>query len=205
MGYVEKNLLPNEPIGPLRLYLIRHGETRWSLSGQHTGRTDIELTPNGENQARGLGPLLSKVEFAQVLSSPLLRARQTCDLSGLGPRARVEPDLAEWDYGDYEGQRSIDIRQLRPGWSLWDDGCPNGEAPADVCARADRLIASLRTSAGSIALFTHAQFAATLAARWIGLALREGRHFPLDPASISILGRRLDEPYDATMLRWNSV
>ena len=129
---------------PLRLYLIRHGETEWSLSGQHTGRTDISLTVRGEDEAKELALRLQAIPFAHVLTSPRQRARRTCELVGLGPAAEIDPDLAEWDYGDYEGVRSVDIRKTRADWNLFRDGCPNGETPAQVSARADRLIARLR-------------------------------------------------------------
>jgi hypothetical protein len=119
----------------LRLYLVRHGETEWSLSGQHTGRTDIPLTAHGEDEARKLGPCLWGIQFARVLTSPRQRARRTCEFAGLGSAAEIEPDLAEWDYGDYEGQRSVDIRKGRPDWNLFRDGCPRGETPAQVSDR----------------------------------------------------------------------
>lgn len=140
---------------PLRLYLIRHGETEWSLSGRHTGRTDVPLTARGEDEARALAPRLREIPFAHVLSSPLQRARRTCELTMLGAAAEIEPDLAEWDYGDYEGQRSMDIRKQRPGWNVFRDGCPHGEMPAQVSERADRLIAHLRALDGNVALFSH--------------------------------------------------
>ncbi|MGP8025357.1 MAG: histidine phosphatase family protein, partial [Acidocella sp.] len=138
----------------LQLYFIRHGETEWSLSGQHTGRTDIPLTARGEDEARELGPCLRAFKFARVLSSPRQRARRTCELAGLGPAAEIEPDLAEWDYGDYEGQRTVDIRKGRPDWNVFRDGCPRGEMPAQVSDRADRLIAHLRALDGNVALFS---------------------------------------------------
>ena len=180
------------------LYLIRHGETEWSLSGQHTGRTDIPLTARGEDEARELGQCLRAIPFARVLTSPRQRARRTCELAGLGPAAEIEPDLAEWDYGDYEGQRSVDIRKGRPDWNLFRDGCPNGEMPAQVSDRADRLIARLRALDGNVALFSHGQFGCVLAARWIGLPVVEAQHFLLGTASLSILG------YDPTTPRCRS-
>ena len=152
-----------------RQYLIRHGETAWSLSGQHTGRTDIPLTEQGEQDARKLGERLHAVRFRRVFTSPLQRARRTCELTGLNEVAEIEPDLAEWDYGDYEGQRPVDIRKGRPDWNLFRDGCPRGESPAQVSERADRLIARLRTLEGNIAIFSHGHFGRVLAARWIGL------------------------------------
>ena len=165
-----------------RIYLIRHGETEWSLSGQHTGRTDIPLTARGEDEARELGQRLRDIQFARVLTSPRQRARRTCELAGLGPVAEIEPDLAEWDYGDYEGQRSADIRKARPDWNLFRDGCPRGEMPAQISDRADRLIARLRVLDGNVALFSHGHFGRVLAARWIGLPVSEGQHFLLPTA-----------------------
>jgi len=173
--------------GLLRLYLVRHGETEWSLCGQHTGRSDIPLTAHGEASARALSPWLAGIQFARVLTSPRQRARQTCALAGLGPAAEIEPDLAEWDYGDYEGQRTADIRKVRADWNLFRDGCPHGETPTQISARADRLLASLRNTPGNVALFSHGQFGSALAARWIDLPVVDGQHFALGPASLSIL------------------
>jgi broad specificity phosphatase PhoE len=172
----------------VKVCLVRHGQTAWSLSGQHTGLTELKLTALGEAESTALAPRLSGLGISRVLVSPRLRARQTCGLSGFGAASSVEPDLAEWDYGQYEGQRSADIRQVNPGWNIWRDGCPGGELPAQVSARADRLIARLCTMPGTVALFSHGQFGAALAARWIGLSLLEGQHFPLHTASISLLG-----------------
>jgi probable phosphoglycerate mutase len=172
----------------LKICLIRHGETAWSLTGQHTGVTDLGLTARGKDEARALVPRLRAMAFTQVLVSPRLRARQTCELAGIAAASAIEPDLAEWDYGRYEGRRSVDIHRESPGWDIWRDGCPDGESPAQVCARADRLIARLCTLQGTVALFSHGQFGAALAARWIGLALVEGQHFALSTASVSLLG-----------------
>jgi broad specificity phosphatase PhoE len=152
-----------------RLYLIRHGETAWSLSGQHTGRTDIPLTEQGEQDARKLAEPLGAVKFSRVFTSPLQRALRTCELAGLGEVAEIEADLTEWDYGDFEGQFSVDTRKKRPDWNLFRDGRPRGESPAQVSERADRLIALCRTLEGNIAIFSHGQFGRALAARWIGL------------------------------------
>jgi probable phosphoglycerate mutase len=149
------------------LYLIRHGETPWSLSGQHTGRTDIPLTSQGEQDVRTLAEALRRVKFSRSFTSPRQRARQTCELVGLDAVAEIEPDLVEWDYGDYEGQRSVDIRKHQPDWSLFRDGCPHGESPAGVADRADRLIAQLRTLQGNVAIFSHGHFGRVLAARWM--------------------------------------
>ena len=189
----------------LRLYLIRHGETEWSLSGRHTGRTDIALTRNGESEARELGKRLLGIPFAHVLTSPLRRALQTCELSGLDQVPEMEPDLAEWDYGDYEGLRSADIRMQRPDWNVYRDGCPGGEIPEQVSARADRLLARLRRLEGDIALFTHGQIGSALAARWIGLALGEAQHLTLGTASLSILALDPHHPGVPVISLWNEL
>jgi broad specificity phosphatase PhoE len=172
---------------PLLLYLIRHGETEWSLSGRHTGRTDIPLSEQGVQDARKLGQRLHGARFTRALTSPMQRARQTCALAALTPVAEIEPDLQEWDYGDYEGQRSVDIRKSRPNWNLFRDGGPRGETPGQVSDRADRLIARLRAMDGKVALFSHGHFGCVLAACWIGLPVIEGQHFLLGTASLSIL------------------
>ncbi len=172
---------------PLRLYLIRHGETEWTISGQHTGRTDIPLTAHGEDEARELAPRIRDIPFAHVLTSPRERARRTCELLGLGDVAEIELDLVEWDYGDYEGQRSADIREGRPSWNLFRDGSPRGEAPAQISARADRLIARVRGLDGNVALFSHGHFGRVLAARWIGLSVEQAQHLLLSTASLSVL------------------
>lgn len=185
------------------IYLVRHGETVWSLTGQHTGLTDLPLTPDGENQARKLAQHFVDLSFAHVLTSPMHRARQTCVLAGLSERAEINPDLAEWDYGDYEGQRSVEIRQQRPDWNIFHDGCPQGESPVQITARADRLIVYLRTLNGNIALFSHGQFGRVLAARWIGLPLIKAQHFSLDTASISILDYDQHHPKVAVIAQWN--
>jgi probable phosphoglycerate mutase len=183
-----------------RIYLIRHGETEWALSGRHTGRTDIPLTARGEEQARMLASRLRGLAFARVLTSPRRRARQTCELAGLGTTAATEPDLAEWDYGDDEGQTSAEILATRPGWNIFLDGCPHGESPAQLSARADRLIARLRAGEGNVALFTHGHFGRALGVRWIGLPVAEAQRFLLGTASLSVLGHST-EPVIET---WNS-
>ena len=188
-----------------RLYLIRHGETEWSLSGQHTGRTDVPLTERGERDARELGERLRAVRFNRVLTSPLQRARRTCDLSGLGSNAEVEPDLAEWDYGDYEGQRSVDIRVVRPDWNLFRDGCPHGESPSQASDRADRVIARLSSLEGNIAIFSHGHFGRVLAARWIGSPVSQAQHFLLSTASLNILGFEHNLAEEPAIVLWNSV
>ena len=189
----------------LRLYLIRHGETGWSLAGRHTGRTDIPLTPNGEDEARELGKHLLDIPFAHVLTSPLKRALQTCHLAGLDKTPEIEPCFAEWDYGDYEGQRSVDIREERPDWNVYRDGCPRGEMPAEVSARADRLISRLLELDGNIALFAHGQIGSVLAARWIGLAIAEAEHFMLGTASLSILTFDPHHMSVPVVALWNAV
>lgn len=189
----------------LRIYFIRHGETAWSLSGQHTGRTDLPLTAQGEREARKLSERLGGVNFNRVFTSPLLRARRTSELAGFGERAETESDAMEWDYGDYEGLRAEEIRKERPDWNIFEDGCPGGEAPVQVADRADRLIARLRTLDGNIAVFSHGQFGRVLGARWIGLPASQALHLLLSTASLSILGyghNRRDEP---AIVLWNSV
>ena len=189
---------------PLHLYLIRHGETTWSLTHQHTGRTDIPLTEHGEEEARKLGTRLSGTKFVRAFSSPSRRAQRTCALVGLGQGAEIEPDLAEWNYGDYEGGRTADIRKDRPDWNIFRDGCPGGETPGQVSDRADRLIANLRKLDGKIALFSHGQFGCVLAARWIGLPVMEGPHFVLGTASLSVLGYDPDHPTVPVISLWNA-
>ncbi len=189
----------------MRLYLIRHGETEWTLSGRHTGLTDIPLTARGEGEARELKPLLAHINFSAVFTSPRQRARRTCELAGLGPIATIEPELGEWNYGDYEGRRSIDIDEERPGWNLFRDGCPHGEMPGDVSARADRLIAHLCESNGNIALFSHGHFGCVLAVRWIGLPVVDGQHFSLAPASLSALGYDPGHPDVRAIALWNAT
>jgi broad specificity phosphatase PhoE len=188
-----------------RLYLIRHGETARSLSGQHTGRTDIPLTEQGEQDARKLAERLHVVRFSRVFTSPLQRARRTCELAGLGEVAEIEPDLTEWDYGDYEGQFSLDTRKKRPDWNLFRDGGPRGESPAQVSERADRLIARVRTLGDNIALFSHGQFGRALAARWIGLGVGQAQHFLLHTASLSILGYEHNLAEEAAIVLWNAT
>ncbi len=188
----------------LRLHLIRHGETAWSLSGRHTGRTDMPLTTRGEAEARSLGPLLSAICFSHVFTSPALRARQTCELADPGRmRAEVEPDLAEWDYGQYEGKTSDEIRKHRPGWSCYRDGCPGGESASDVSERADRLLARLCGLNGNVALFSHGEFGCSLAARWMGLPVMQGEHLQLGTASLSILGFNPHHPGLQVISQWN--
>ena len=170
------------------VYVARHGETAWSISGQHTGLTDLPLTQNGERNARRLGERLKGLTFAKVFTSPLQRARQTCDLAGFGPAAEIDPDLVEWDYGRYEGLRSAEILAQRPDWELFRDGCPGGESPAQVGERADRVVERVRTVPGNVLLFSSGHFIRVLAARWLGLGPGSaGRYFLLSTASLSAL------------------
>ena len=195
--------MTGEPRALARLYFIRHGQTEWSLSGQHTGRTDIPLTEQGEQDARKLADRLRTVRFSHVFTSPLQRARRTCELAGLGEIAQVEPDLSEWDYGDYEGQRPAEIRNARPDWNVFRDGAPHGESPAQISARADRLIARLRSMESRIAIFSHGHFGRVLAARWIGLPVRHAQHFLLSTASLSILGFEHNVAEAPAIVLWN--
>ncbi len=188
-----------------RLYFMRHGETAWSLSSQHTGRTDIALNEQGEQDARTLAAPLGAVNFSRVFTSPLQRARRTCELAGLGEVAEIEPDLTEWNYGDYEGMRPTEIRQGRPDWNVFRDGCPGGESPSQISQRADRAIGRLRALKGNIAVFSHGHFGRVFAARWIGLQVEQAQRFLLSTASLSILGfehYRADEP---AVVLWNAV
>lgn len=188
---------------PLQVYFIRHGETEWSRSGRHTSHTDLPLTPKGEAMARQLSEALKNIEFTQVWTSPRVRASSTCELAGL-TQAQIEVDLVEWNYGDFEGLRSSEILLLQPEWNLWEHGSPGGESPAQVAARADALITRLLSCTGKVALFSHGHFGRALAARWIGLALRAGQHFALDPASISILGFEAHHPQTRVIRLWNA-
>ncbi len=184
------------------VYLARHGETAWSLSGRHTGRTDIPLTERGEDNARRLRVRLEGKTFTEVQVSPLKRARRTCELAGFGAVASVNPDLMEWNYGDYEGQHTSDILRERPGWYLFRDGCPGGESLAEVGARADRVIARLRADGGRILIFGHGHFSRVLAARWMGLTSEDARHLLLSTASLSIVGYE-HTLHDPAIVLWN--
>lgn len=184
------------------LYLVRHGETEWSRSGRHTGRSDIPLTEAGEAAARGVAERLQGLAFAAVWSSPSLRARTTCALAGFGEGTVIKDDLAEWDYGAYEGITTKQILAERPGWQLFRDGCPQGEDAAQVGARADAMIEQFRQAAGTVLVFSSSHFLRVLAARWIGLPPDGGSRFVLDTASLSVLGYEHDltEP---VIRRWN--
>jgi broad specificity phosphatase PhoE len=187
-----------------RLYLMRHGETAWSLSGQHTGRTDIPMTNQGEQDAQKLAERLHAVKFSRVFTSPLQRALRTCQLAGFDEVAEIEPDLTEWDYGDYEGQLSSDTRKERPEWNLFRDGGPHGESPSQISERVDRLIARLRRLEGNIAIFSHGQVERVLAARWIGLPVGQAQHFVLGTASVSILGYEHNRAEESAIVMWNA-
>jgi broad specificity phosphatase PhoE len=177
-----------------KVYLLRHGETEWSLNGQHTGVTDIPLTENGRTVARLLQPVLAEETFTLVLTSPLQRARETCELAGLGKQATIESDLIEWNYGEYEGLKTEQIRLTRPGWSVFRDGCPGGESPEQVAARADRVLTKVRATEGNVALFAHGHILRVLAARWINLSANYGEHFLLDTATLNVLNYYRESP-----------
>jgi len=170
-----------------RVFAVRHGETEWSLSGQHTGATDIPLTERGRDLARRLGRVMSGQSFELVLTSPLARARQTCDLCGLGGSARIDGDLVEWNYGQYEGLTPAQIEAARPGWLIFRDGCPGGETPDAVGIRVDRVIARVRAVEGDVVLFAHGHVLRVLAARWLGLPAAAGRQFLLDTGTLDVL------------------
>jgi probable phosphoglycerate mutase len=170
------------------IYLARHGETAWTLTGQHTGLTDLPLTERGGQNARALGERLMGLNFGKVFTSPLQRAARTCELAGFGTMAEVDRDLLEWDYGQYEGRRTAEIHAERPDWQLFRDGCPGGESPDQVGARADRAISRLRALQGDVLLFSSGHFLRVLAARWLGLEPAAGRFFLLSTASLSALG-----------------
>ena len=170
------------------VWLIRHGETEWTVSRRHTGLTDLPLTTAGEDQARALRNRLRAVCFERVFCSPLQRAARTCELSGYGSVAEVDRDLIEWNYGDYEGRKRPEILAERPKWIIFRDGCPNGESPADVAVRADRAISCIRTISGNVAVFSSGHFLRVLIARWLGLDPSAGRYFKLGTAAISVLG-----------------
>jgi broad specificity phosphatase PhoE len=185
---------------PPRLVVVRHGATAWSRSGRHTGRTDVPLLDEGRIEAEEIGRRLAGHEFALVLTSPLARARQTCALAGFGGQARECDDLREWDYGQYEGKTTEEIRAERPQWSLWRDGAPGGETAQHVAGRADRVIEMVRAGPGDVLAFAHAHLLRVVGARWVGLPARGGAYFTLDPATISVLGWERDT---AVVNRWN--
>ncbi len=187
-----------------KIYLVRHGETAWTMSAQHTGRTDIPLTEQGEREAHELRARLHGLTFARVLTSPLQRARRTGELAGFAQCVHADPDLMEWNFGTYEGRRTSDIRAGRPGWDLFEDGCPGGETLMDVSTRAERVIARVRAIAGDVLIFAHMEILRILAARWIAQPALEARRLYLQTASLSILG--YDHDRDEPVIRlWNDV
>lgn len=194
--------MENQPHGvsETQLWLVRHGPTEWSRAGQHTSVTDLPLLPEGETEAAGLAPVLAKQEFALVLASPLLRARRTAELAGF-PDAEVTDDLAEWEYGDYEGLTTPEIREQVPGWTVWTHPSPGGETAAEVAARLDRVVERARAADGRSLAFAHGHSLRVLAARWLGLAPEDGRLFRLDTATVSVLGYERETP---VLLRWNA-
>ena len=187
------------------VYLARHGETAWSLSGQHTGRTDIPLTERGERHARVLGERLRGLTFAKVFTSPLQRATRTCELAGFGAGAELDHGLLEWNYGAYEGRTSADIHAERPDWHLFRDGCPDGESPDQVGARADRVVSRVRAIEGNALLFSSGHILRVLAARWLGLEAAAGRYFLLGTASLSVLAYEHNNRSEPVIRLWNDT
>jgi broad specificity phosphatase PhoE len=188
-----------------RLFLARHGDTAWTDSHRHTGRTDLALNERGEEHARELGERLRGVSFVRVFTSPLRRASKTCELAGFGVGAEVDPDLIEWDYGGLEGKPTSDVLKERPGWELFRDGCPDGESPGDVAARADRFVARVHGMTGNVLAFSSGHIIRMIAGRWLGLPPAAGRFFFCDPASVGVLGfehNRRDQP---VIRLWNFV
>lgn len=186
------------------IYLARHGETAWSLSGQHTGLTDLPLTAHGERNACELGERLGGISFAKIFTSPLQRAARTCELAGFGSAAVVDHDLVEWNYGDYEGLKLAEIQARRPGWQIFRDGCPSGESPGQVAARADRVLDRARAVAGDVLIFSSGHFLRMVVARWLGLEPVAGSFFALSTASVSELGyeHNLTQP---VIQQWNDT
>ncbi|HUL69446.1 MAG TPA: histidine phosphatase family protein [Gemmatimonadales bacterium] len=184
-----------------RVFAIRHGETEWSLNGRHTGTTDIPLTDNGRRLATQLRPMLARTRFVTVLTSPLKRARETCELAGLGGAAVVDPDLVEWNYGKYEGLTPAQIHATAPGWLIFRDGCPGGETPVEIGARVDRVIARVRAVEGDVALFAHGHVLRVLGACWLGLPPEAGQHFLLDTGTLNILSYYRGVP---ALKTWNA-
>ena len=184
-----------------RICVFRHGATQWSIEGKHTGMTDLSLTEKGRRNAERLGLFLRGHTFARVMTSPLQRARETCRLAGLSDAAEVVNDLVEWNYGDYEGLTSVEIQRTRPGWTVFNDGCPNGEMPVDVGRRVDRVIEMVRGIHGDVALFAHGHVLCVLAARWLGLQPGDGRLYVLDTSTVNILGYSHGVP---ALVVWNA-
>jgi probable phosphoglycerate mutase len=188
-----------------RLFLARHGDTAWTESRQHTGLTDVQLNERGEKRARQLGERLQPFSFARVFTSPLQRAAKTCELAGFGTVGEIDPDLVEWDYGRYEGKRTKDILIEQPGWEKFRDGCPDGESPQDVAARADRFISRVRDITGDVLAFSSGHIIRMIAARWLGLPPGAGRFFFCRPASVGVLGFEHDNPDEPIICLWNYV
>jgi broad specificity phosphatase PhoE len=186
------------------VYLARHGETAWTITGQHTGLTDLPLTDRGERNARRLGLRLSGLKFAKVFASPLQRARRTCELAGFSSEAEIDPDLVEWNYGEYEGRLTSDILKERPDWQLFRDGCPGGESPQQVAARADRVVSRVRRVIGDVLLFSSGHFLRVLAVRWIGIEPINGRSLMLSTASLSGLSYE-NSPSQPAIRFWNDT
>jgi probable phosphoglycerate mutase len=184
-----------------QIVLVRHGETEWSKSGKHTGRTDVPLTEEGRSVATGLGPQLSAFHFSRVLCSPLSRAKETCALAGFGEKAEMRDELMEWDYGDYEGKLTVDIRKSVPGWTVFASGCPNGETGVQVAQRVEKVIADVVASEGNIAIFAHGHVLRVLTARWLGLGPEGGRYFALETGKVCILSW---ERETRIIRRWNA-
>ena len=185
----------------MEIFLVRHGQTEWSANGRHTSRTDLPLTEEGRTRARALGAELDGHKFALVLCSPLLRARETCELAGFGDVAVITGDLREWDYGEYEGLTTPQIREENPGWNLWRDGCPEGERPEDVAARADRALEQLRNADGDTAAFAHGHILRVSTARWLRMSAAEGARFALAAGSVGVLGYERDTE---VIVSWNA-
>jgi broad specificity phosphatase PhoE len=186
------------------IWLARHGETEWSLSGQHTGLTDLPLTPHGEELARKLAPRLGRMQFAKVFTSPLQRARRTCELAGFGDRAEVMPELVEWNYGDYEGVKTRDIHKDQPDWQLFKHGAPGGESVEQVTARAKRVIAALRAVGGDVLCFSSGHFLRSLAGTWLGFGAAGGHYLMLSTTSLSALTYEHNEDEPVLKL-WNDT
>jgi len=192
----------------MNVLAIRHGETVWSLSGQHTGTTDIPLTDNGRRLAERMRPVLARHEFELVLSSPMQRAQETCELAGLGKRAIIDADLVEWNYGKYEGLTPEQIQAIAPGWLIFRDGCPGGESPEQIGTRVDRVISRSRKAQGNVALFAHGHVLRVLGARWIGMPPSGGQHFLLSTGTFSVLSYYRDIPalriWNGPLIDWSA-
>lgn len=187
------------------IFLIRHGETEWSLSGQHTSFTDVPLTAQGQTQARALAPRLKGIAFTEVLTSPRERARATCELAGCAASMRIDARVQEWNYGEYEGLKLAQILERRPGWDLFRDGCPGGETAAQVTLRVDQVVSHLRAMHGAIALFSHGHLLRSLAARWLNLPITHARSLLLAPGSLSLLTFEHDNPAAPAIALWNEA